>query len=87
MLKEKIVTIVFILFFLVTLLVVFFYEPSNCKYELKRVRIDSVSCRDRYTFLPDKLWLYYTKYGVVITSRKKYNVGDSIEIKKFKNFE
>jgi hypothetical protein len=45
------------------------------------VPIDSVSTRTKYTFVPDTIWTYHTKYGPTLYSTtNKHNVGDSILI-------
>ena len=56
-------------------------EPSIQPYTETLVRIDSVSTRTKYTFVPDTIWTYHTKYGPTLYSTtNKYNVGDSILI-------
>jgi hypothetical protein len=84
MYKEKIATFGVILFFVIGLVFLFSDKTYDNKYCIEKVRIDSVSYRDRYTFLPDKIWIYYTKHGVITSTSEKYSVGDSIEIKTLK---
>lgn len=81
MVKEKTITIFLIIFFILVFFSLFLYKPYEGQYSIEKVRVDSISYRDRYTFLPDKMWLYYTKYGVISSTTKKYNIGDSVEIK------
>jgi len=84
MIKEKPLTIFLVLFFLFIFLAVFLYKPYIGQYYVEKVRVDSISYRNRYEFLPDKMWCYYTKYGTIYNSTKKYNVGDSIEVRYLK---
>ena len=58
--------------------------PSRpLKYRTEKVAIDSISVENDYSFLPDKTWTYYTKYGPTITTNncQIFKVGDSIEVK------
>lgn len=45
------------------------------------VPIDSVSTRCKYTFVPDTIWTYHTKYGPTLYSTyNSHKIGDSIII-------
>jgi hypothetical protein len=49
--------------------------------ESVKVRIDSVSTRCKYTFVPDTIWAYHTKYGPTLYSTSNnHKVGDSVLI-------
>lgn len=80
MVKEYTATIIIIAFFSIAIYFTIDTKPLN--YRVEKVRIDSVSVKDKYSFLPDKTWTYYTKYGATISSNSEvYKVGDSIDVK------
>ena len=49
------------------------------KSKTELVVIDSVSTRCKYTFVPDTIWTYHTKYGPTLyLTSNKHKLGDII---------
>ena len=53
---------------------------DNTPKRIEKVRIDSISVELRYPNLPEKIWNYHTKIGVITSIRPIYSIGDSIEV-------
>ena len=82
---NKIIISLLIIFFIIYIMMISlcvnnrFTPKTNSKTEL--VEIDSVSARSKYTFVPDTIWAYHTKYGPTLYSTtNNHKVGDSILI-------
>lgn len=83
MYKEYLTVFLIISFFVLTMCVSIMLPLKPLKYRVEKVAIDSISVEKHYSFLPDKTWTYYTKYGPTITTNNGqiFKVGDSIEVK------
>lgn len=64
----------------IVLLVFSIKKYENTPKSIERVRIDSISVDLRNPNLPDRFWVYHTKFGAFTFSKKIYSVGDSIEV-------
>lgn len=68
--------------FIISLYLLFHDSKVNTAKKAERVRIDSIIVKQKYSILPDKIWVHYTKYGPsLVTTNEKYKVGDSIDVK------
>ena len=54
---------------------------TNTTEEVLRYRVDSISTNLRYDVMPEKVYRYYTKFGVISGPKDKYKVGDSVEVR------
>ena len=82
MIKEFTITVFIIVFFSACIYYIA-NQSRPLQYRTEKVVIDSVSVKNDYSFLLDKTWTYYTKYGATVSSKNNqiFNVGDSIEVK------
>ena len=78
--KEKTWYIIWGLFYLFAFIVLA-TSTSPTTESTEKVRIDSVYSKPRYEVMPELVWFYTTKRGLLTSNVQKYKVGDSIEVK------
>ena len=80
--KLRTANTIVVLWLLAILVCSFIALPSKpLRYTTEKVRVDSVSRVSRYSFMPDMIWEFYTKHGVMTSEIHLYNIGDSLEYK------
>lgn len=82
--KKDIVTVIGILILALILAAALNYSvgeyKARPKFEITKIRVDSVSSELRYPNLPFKVWNYHTSFGVFTSNKSLYQKGDSIEV-------
>jgi hypothetical protein len=79
--KEIIASVILLLFFIAAITAVCLTPHPSTTCTVEKVRIDSVYSKPRYEVMPELVWFYTTKRGLLTSNVQKYKVGDSIEVK------
>lgn len=65
--------------FIIPLILMFGCEYKQPKQIIKKCIIDSLEIKQSIsTIEPEPIYLYYTNCGNTITTKSKYNIGDTI---------